>query len=379
LHGQTVIGIIGALTWKLSLLPADCALAIFQTDSMLAGGVSNRLLLSLRSGIPKEVDYALDLFVQYSYTDAAVIPLDALPGLPLALLELVRPSPARDNETIRRRTEAALVLRNFVLEGGPRCIETVRPFVDTVFEVLVEVIEADAERSTELVLYMLDLAEVYASTCRLLPSDFDAPLENQLPAQKLYSLLAQIAQINDRALIIAAYTLLSALAMNPNNAPVFASQATLRKSHAAHPDCPPTNLVKRAIALLPLKDNEILLPVLEFLYQHTLNPVNAARLLQTQNMRQIIRAVVSHIQEGAREEQVEYEVLEGSGHGHNHRGKAMREALIEAYPSLNSQQASSASPSSPPEPLMDPEDLQAILFLPEPQRAHAWWGSFATL
>lgn len=354
-------------------------------DSVLAGGVSNRLLLSLRSGLPKEIDYALELFLQYSYTDAASIPLDVLPGLPAALLNTVRPTLARDSETLRRRTEAALVLRNFILEGGQRSIESVRPYVDLMYEVLVQVIESDAETSTELVLYMLDMAEVYASTCTLLlPPSIEVPLSRQIPAQKLYTLLAHLTQSNDRALIIGAFTLLGGLAMNKNNNPIFAYRATLPGTKEVSPSCPSNILVKRAISLLPLNDADILLPVLEFLYQHTLIPSNSTYILQSQNMRQIVKTVVPHLSEGAQEEITEYDVnsnstdssgANGIGQGLNYRGKAMREALIAAYASLDN--TPPPAPPTPPaseahEPIMSTEALQAILYMPEPQRSYEW-------
>lgn len=383
---------------------------------MLAGGVSNRLLLSLRSGLPKEIDYALELFLQYSYTDAVSIPLDVLPGLPSALLDIVRPpsSPLapRDSETLRRRTEAALILRNVILEGGQRSIESVRPYVDYMYEVLVQVLEEEAqddidptsmprrstESTTELLLYMLDMAEVYASTCTLLlppPPEQHIPLNKQIPAQKLYTLLARLAQSNDRALIIGTYTLLGGLAMNRNNNPIFSYRMIIPGStNEISPECPSTMLLKRAISLLSLNDAEILLPILEFLYQHTLIPSNASRLLQSQNMRQVIRSTISHLKEGAKEETVEYELTQtasssssspsnnnnkdssANGQGYNYRGKAMREALIAAYPSLDTKEREKArtpmQESIEHEPLMTAEAVQSILYMQEPQRAYAW-------
>lgn len=365
---------------------------------MLAGGVSNRLLLSLRSGIPKEVDYALELSLQYSYTDAASIPLDVLPGLPSALLDIVRPSPAKDEETLRRRKEASLILRNFILEGGQRSVESVRPYVDFMYEVLVEVIEEaeSVNNTTELVLYMLDMAEVYASTCTLLlpPSDMDVPLSKQIPAQKLYTLLARMAQSNDRALIIGSYTLLGGLAMNKNNNPIFSYRAIDPSTNEVSPQCPSTMLLTRAITLLPLNDAEILLPILEFLYQHTSIPSNSLRLLQTTNMKQVIRSVISHLREGAKEETVEYDIIQASStssssssstpggslkqQGQNYRGKAMREALISAYPSLDNKEKEMPTPKYTPEeiaafqPIMSEDAVQSILYKPEPQRAYEW-------
>ncbi|KAK9897445.1 hypothetical protein P389DRAFT_189016 [Cystobasidium minutum MCA 4210] len=361
-----------------------------QIFSMLAGGVSNRLLLSIRSGLPKEIDYALELFLQYSYTDAASIPLDVLPGLPTALLDIVRPSAAKDDETLRRRKEAALILRNFILDGGQRSIESVRPYVEYIYEVLVQVLEEaeSANNTTELVLYMLDMAEVYASTCTLLlPPEVDVPLAKQIPAQKLYTLLARLGQSNDRALIIGSYTLLSGLAMNKNNNPIFAYRAFVPATNEVSPQCPSTMLLEKAISLLPLNDAELLLPILEFLYQHTSIPSNSLRLLQNANMKQVIRSVIFHLREGAKEETVEYDVIQGSSssstmkqqpQGQNYRGKAMREALIAAYPSLDNKEKEVPRPTYTPEeraafqPIMPEAALQSILYKPEPQRAYEW-------
>jgi hypothetical protein len=100
-------------------------------------------------------------------------------------------------------------------------------------------------------------------------------------------------------------------------------------------------------------------------------------------MKQVIRSTVLHLREGAKEETVEYDVVQGSSstkqqQGQNYRGKAMREALISAYPSLDNKEKEVPRPNYTPEewasfqPIMSEEAVQSILYKPEPQRAHDW-------
>ena len=102
-------------------------------------------------------------------------------------------------------------------------------------------------------------------------------------------------------------------------------------------------------------------------------------------MRQIVKLVVAHLNEGAQEEVPEYDIISKNDNGdnvpsstnpaQNYRGKAMREALIAAYPSLDNQptpKALTPTASESPEPIKSAEALQAILYMPEPQSAYEW-------
>ena len=312
-----------------------------------------------------------------------MVPIETLPGLPSALLDLVRPTLARDSETSRRQLEAALALRNLALEGGQRCLDAIRPIVHQIYQVLTECLESD-HQAVELILYMLDLAEVYASSFKLLlASDTLQSRLQQSSQQQVYPLLAKLAQSNDRALVIGAYTLLGALAMNEQSEPVFAlrHQPPLFPHSALHlfqPSLDPTELlVKRALLLLPLNDSDLLLPILEFLYQHTLIPSNASFILLRQDFRDILRLFASRIKEGATEETIEYEIHDRSNPAsagiRKLRGKMLREALVATYPTLAAQaQLNRSKTSEPFDAKLDDIAIQRILYLPEPQRVKEW-------
>lgn len=321
-----------------------------------------------------EVDFALETLVQYSYTDAPLIPLEALPGLPAALLDVVRPTNLTDGETTRRRLEAALVLRNLIVEGGERAVAGMRSVASQILQVLVLVLE-DKQELSELRLYMLETAEPFAPRYKLqLPSSSN-PTEERTPEQKLYPLLAKVAQSNDRALLIATYTLLGGLAMNDHNEAVFASVnnrslSTPSTSTTPFNWCPTTSLLQRAIQLLPLGDFDLLLPILEFLYQNTLIPSNGSIVVARPDLRDILRIVTNRISEGGREETIEYEILTQPGL-QNARGRAVRDSLIATYPSLApSSQERVAQP--PPEAKLEGPGLERVLRMPEPQRVKEW-------
>ena len=352
------------------------------TDNLFAGGTSNRLLLSLRSGLPLEVDYALELLVQYSHSaDAASIPFESLPGLPFALLDLVKTSLAKDNETYRRRLEAALVLRNLAFEGSQQCLDTIRPCTFQIFEILYECLREEGQ--AELTLYLLGLAEIFASSFTLLPSLAVNRVTLDSPAcqREIYPLLAELAQSNDRALVIGAYTLLGALALNEQNMPVFASrpQSPAMSVHMLSKTSPPdstTRLVQRAILLLHLNDSDLLLPIFEFMYQHTLIPANGALLLLRKDLRDLFRLFTSRIKQEATEETIEYEILnrtEATDSTSKLRGMALRAALLSTYPNLAAQaQTDRNQTSEPTDARLDETEVQRILYLPEPQRVKEW-------
>lgn len=329
-------------------------------ETIYAGGHMNRLLLSIRSGIPQEVDYALELLVQSSYVDAANIPLETLPGLPAALLDIVASSNAKDPETTRRRLEAALTLRNLVLTGGPRCIEQIKGVQELLFETLHKV-AAETEPLAELLLYLLDIAEVYASTTGLTSGLHAAGKTVRAPIE-LYTSLAKLAQSNDRALVIGAYTLIGALAMCEQNEKVFTLSADSSEVMQAT-----LALLQRAVQLIGVNDASLILPVSEFLYQHTAISINAAMMLVRLDLRDTLKLLASRIPEGSREEVWEMEVSGADAR----RGAKVRDNLRATYPILGVEEQE-AQGGFRPAPRLTPEQLHAIIQMPEPTRTIEW-------
>lgn len=324
-------------------------------------------MLSLRSGIAHEVDYALEQLVQYSYSDATHIPLESLAGLPNALLDVIRPDGRRDEETVRRRLEAALVLRNLTLEGGQRNLEIISFSHDQIFQVLYEVLQQQEEEPTELLIYLCDTAEAFAAKYRLKVPSHRSDLETLPPDEAIYPLLAKLAESNDRALVISAFTFIASLANNEKNEALITYRTDSPFSSST------LSLVHRALRLVPLNDADLLLPISEFLYQYTNIPGNASHLLPRSDLSDLVRLVVRRVTEGAKEEVTEYEYLSNTSEETRFlRGKAIREALMATYPALAAQSNQEPKNVEPPEAIMDEQEVQKILYLPEPDRVRQW-------
>jgi hypothetical protein len=200
---------------------------------------------------------------------------------------------------------------------------------------------------------------------------------------------------NDRALIIGTYTLLSALAVNELNEPVFAfrrastpsAQEDMRvrsaSDRARAQACPTTVLVERALLLAAVNDRALLLPLFEFLYQHTQIPHNAAALLRRRDVRDLLPVLCARVREGSVRESWEYEVLHAySDGGVSRRGHHLRSDLISTYPVLAAQhhdadapkRAALAKREREQQGLakMESAELEKIINLAEPARALAW-------
>ena len=231
---------------------------------------------------------------------------------------------------------------------------------EPLFETL-QLLLQDQDTPAELLLYLLDIAEVYASSMLLSASAPSSGKSPQAPLE-LYTSLAKLAQSNDRALVIATYTLIGALAMCEGNQAVFTrSNGSAAAEHA-------TNiLLKRALQLFVVNDSSLILPVLEFLYQHTSIPTNAAMLIQQPDLRNILKMLAHRIPEGSREEVWEQEVSGVTVR----RGAKTRDNLRATYPILvaEEQEANGGVDFSPK---LQPEQLQTIIKHSEPGRTIEW-------
>ena len=359
--------------------------------SLFHGGHANRILLALRSGIPTEVDYALETLIQYSYSDAPLIPYEHLLDLPTALLDIIQSSVIATSthcpaEHRRRAVEAALVLRNIVLEGGQKGIQTVRNAGEYLFRTLVDLLSLPhtSNADTEITLYLLDACEVYAHLYTIShPSPCDGALAH-LPqswtvAQRLYPLLAQtVAYSNDRALIIAAYTMLGALAINDRNDTVLAgtpytANATddVPLGGTVNPLSQPTlALMGWALDLTCLNDADLLPPLLEYLYQATRSALNGVLLMRRPDFNSILRMLLNRVKEGASEETSEYEVFPHLDPTGVPRGKAVRNAFAHTY--LGMSAPAVQIDYEAPVPKLNDEDTRKILRISEPERGMHW-------
>ena len=279
----------------------------------------------------------------------------------------------------RRAAEASLILRNLVSEK-----RNVEPVLESkrFRKVLVQMLEEgefegpEGEETTELRLYLLEVLEIIGEHIPLaIPghaialspdADENTPLPKpeplDSPSVRLFPLLVALTRSQDRALILAAYRCLTVLSLNDKSELVFAlltyeALPPLPKPHP-HP-------VQTAIQLLPLADAELNSTILDFIYQHTLLPSNAACFCARPELLLILRLVCSKFQIGAKVEEVETEILKTSSEASNW--------FKNAYP--EKAKGLSKKPIIGPggEILLSEEELNEVVMMKESDRAVAWY------
>ncbi|GAA6058834.1 hypothetical protein JCM10212_002778 [Sporobolomyces blumeae] len=367
--------------------------------AFLEPGPSNRLVLSLRSCVPADVDFALERLIQVSSIDPDLMRLVEFPGLLDGLLSLVRDyldrrrhdrtggaqtlpavmfSEARDMAR-RRAAEAALVLRNLALEK-----RSLEPLVEskrlrkTIVDVLDEgeIEGPEGEETTEVRLLLLEVLEIVGDRIALAvpghaippPADADEdapppkPEPLDAPSVRLFPLLVALTRSRDRALLLAAYRCLTVLSLHDKSDLVFAllaydSLPPLPKRHP-HP-------IHTAIDLLPLPDPELNAVLLDFIYQHTLLPSNAAYFCARPKLAAVLRLVCSKFHLGARIEHVETDILQTTS-----EGSTWYKAQAERSASYSTNRAGPTSATG--ESLLSHAEMAGIIHLNEPDRAIAW-------
>ncbi|GAA6046419.1 hypothetical protein JCM3770_004909 [Rhodotorula araucariae] len=371
---------------------------VFSSPHFLDPGPSNRLVLSIRSGIAADIDFGLDRLVQVTSVDPDLVRLGELPGLLDGCLALIadyverrkadraRGVPALSavvgedsRDVIRRRAgEAALILRNVAPESRSRePLLASRKLKKAICDVLDEGESGalDVEETTEVRLYLLDVLECIAEHIPLaLPGHAIAATaeeeadENRVPAApepadspsvRLFPLLVGLTRTKDRALILAGFRCLSALALNDKSDSVFAlltydSVPPLPKPHP-HP-------IQTAIELLPIADAELNLAILEFVYQHTLLPSNAVFLAARPELLGILRLLCGKFHVGSKVEEVEIDLSVAQSEAKTYR---------DSHGGVKHPRKPSALVAAEGN-LVTREELAQLITMPEPSRALSW-------
>ncbi|SCV70728.1 BQ2448_3490 [Microbotryum intermedium] len=374
--------------------------AHFGGPHYLEPGPHNRLILSLRSGLPGEIDFALERLVQVAGTDPDLLRLPDFPGLIDALIGIVTSyldvksaqratvrahlnalSVDHERETWRRRAcEAGLVIRNIALErSSAKLLQTSKKLPAFIADVLEEGARGgpDGEEIAELRLHVLEVLEVIADHVPLtLPGYAIATLKEasghangpskrapepaSSPAVRLFPLLVALTRSTDRALLISSFRCLTALSQNDKSEPVFAlfsyhEHAPLPKPHP-HP-------IDTAVELLPVADFEISSAVLDFMYQHTLIPLNAIAFSARPDLRGILSLVTTKFHIGARKEIVEVTLpVKGGQAAEWHHKLEPRHSSDPGIAMLKVQ--------NPAE--LDAEESAKLRILNEPERTLTW-------
>lgn len=224
-----------------------------------------RITMGLRSGLPDEVEYALNQLVRISYEAGDNLKADDYPGMTEALvselcaLSAFTRSSSNTIDTMEtsvnrkkldRMLEAALILRNMSInvENAKHmaCLKACK-------DILVEGIKIPSQSAlTELKHYCLDIVE---ALCPLLPL-----IENR----ELFEGLVDGLDSDDRGILIASLRSLTRL--------VHRDETNQLKTIDL-------KLVRRVQDCLLLEDEELLLACLDFLYQYTAIDGNVATLM----------------------------------------------------------------------------------------------------
>ncbi|KAM0747117.1 hypothetical protein T439DRAFT_329359 [Meredithblackwellia eburnea MCA 4105] len=318
-------------------------------------GPTNRLTLSLRSPIEEEQDWSLSRLVQISSQDPLLLRFSEYPGLLdgliriiITFLDEVQQDQAREPWTelgperkthLRRALEAALVLRNLSTE--PVNLPSLLSAKQRLLEVLVQVLElAETEQMREweggaeegvyeLRLSLLEVCESVGGEWTLsLPGSTTSKRQSMSatprpsPKSALYPLLIPLTQSRDRSLLLSTYRLLSSLSSLTSNelllshlVPLPSSSHSVATSHPA----------ESALLLLLLRDQELSLVLLDYLYHQTLLPVNALSILSLPlhpTLIPLFKILVAHFSTSAKIEKVVTSVpMKGSEAEVHHRGR----------------------------------------------------------
>lgn len=291
------------------------------TVAYLEAGPTNRLVLSIRSGNPVDVDFALERLARISGFDPDLLRFTELPGLLVGLIDLVQAfldtrqrlriqgqlvldALWQGNETQlahRRALEAALVLRNLALEeANHKTLMASVKVLKLILAGLEEGLQEGSEDLGELQVYLLEILEVLAPHTPLAPPQGASGLayDKYAATTRLFPTLVALARSKDRALVINAFRCLTALSLNGSSDTVL---ALVTYESGSEPRAYP-HPIQTAIELLPLADAELGTVVLDYIYQHTLLPANAVLFAARPDLLQILRLVCLKLHFGARRE-----------------------------------------------------------------------------
>jgi chromatin structure-remodeling complex subunit RSC9 len=304
---------------------------------------SNRMLLSLRSGIDTEIGWALDRLCRLCDNEQFL--LRAIPGLTDALFEWPEwyasepddneseaPSlfaPPLDTERKQRHAlESLFILRNAAL-NEPNALELANhPRTQPLIIKALRNRKANSDRNTEFLVHTLELLQAVAAkaTTTQLPEHVNVILSLQRIA----------GQSSDRSLIITSLTALTQVLSNTNTS-------------CLEPDSP---AFLASIKYLPLfVDKPLVDACLNYLYVHLSHPTLAKAFLHHSDMPGTLKLFVSLLLA----EQVEEMILQDIGN------------VVHTVPAL----AVATRDHD-----LTKEELDDLLEKPEPQRCYEWYFFF---
>ncbi|KAG6841753.1 hypothetical protein C0991_007082 [Blastosporella zonata] len=306
---------------------------------------SNRMSLSLRSGVLSEVGWALDRLCRLCFNEKFLF--SSIPGLIDGLFdwpewfitegcnsttdENFLFSPSHEFSRKRRYAlESLFVLRNSALYE-PNAMELANhshtlPLILKALSTL----QHDRDEDSEFVLNIIDLYHVVSAKIIILPTT-PARWNPLLPFQKI------VSESSNRSMIIAAFTALAVTLSNPVNTSNIVVDSPA---------------VSAAIKYLPLfADKALVDACLNFLYVHISHMRMAKAFLLCPEMPAVIKLLVTLLldEQDSLEEKIVHDI---SG-------------TVHTVPSTTVLQR---------DHVLTKEELDGLLAKPEPQRCYDWWA-----
>jgi chromatin structure-remodeling complex subunit RSC9 len=372
----------------------------------LETGMANRLTLSLASGRPEDVDFALDRLLVTTFHEPDLLSLDRFPGLLDVLLATIRlhverPSirplsslfaDGRRRDTRRRALEAALVARNFATQSvnqssfrnNSRVLHLLLDSLDRQSS-----FPTTADPDAELLIYLLEIVEILGPSIELSPNPPQSPSDGdgddaasadrealQVAFQeaaaatargtRLFTSIANLTSSPDRGLVLAAYRALSALGSGVLNRAFVGSLSTDGNGLASSP-------IEKALELLALDDVDLLFPILDFLCTASSANAVSAALCVRPDLGAALKLLLVHAKHRLSVQALPTVMLDWESADWRWTNKAARDVTAKRKAKeAETLESFERVPFDTNRTLLSANDLTEIVNIPEPRRTLMW-------
>lgn len=267
---------------------------------------TNRMLLSIRSGIPKEVNWALERMCRLSNNDQFLLQnivglTDGLVewpewyvarGVDLCRMDTIFSMPSTLAQQRRHALEAIFILRNASFYVSNATFLATHPRISRLIHDALHRIKADSDMNTEFLLHVIDLAY---SVISQLPNDQQAAVNVFSTSTLVAPLEGLIETSNDRALIITVLRTLTLIISNPKN--IAHITTTSPALHAS-------------IRYLPLlSDTPLISSCLDYIYSHISHGPMVKSFLLLPSMPGLLKLLVTLLLREQHEEMTAVDLL----------------------------------------------------------------------
>lgn len=303
---------------------------------------TNRMLLALRSGIPREVNWALERMCRLSHNDQFI--LKSIPGLTDILVEWpewyvdkgaeecnygnVFSPPSTIARKRRHALEAMFILRNASLNEPNALHLSTHSRTRLLLYNALRRIKADSDANSEFLLHVVDLLHSVVS------SNPQPPIESLSPIDLIRPLEVLSESSNDRTMIITALRTLTLILSDPQNAMHLTSTSPA---------------LRASLRYLPLLvDTALITACLDYLYAHLSHPPMVKAFLLHPSMPSTLKLLATLLLKEQQEEMTSVDLL----------SEPVRTAPAVAVTKRQSD--------------ITAEELDRIAAIAEPERSYEW-------